>query len=248
MADEPKDMLAQEIDEELRRERLLKLWDQYGTYVLAGALAVVVGVGGWKFYENQQAAASEAASTRFIIALNAFAVKRPSDGQKALEELAASAPAGYAGLARLRLAAHEASEGNTAEAAKAYEEVARDSLVDPLLADFARLQGAMLKMDDGLFADVKNRLTPLAAERNPWRHSARELLGLAAYQAGRSAEARNYFQRLVADKSAPPGIAERAKVMLAVLTQEERDGKSVSATGPAATEKSEPIFKLPPLK
>ena len=39
MADEPKDMMAREIDEELRRERLLKLWDTYGTYVLAAAVA-----------------------------------------------------------------------------------------------------------------------------------------------------------------------------------------------------------------
>lgn len=259
MADEPKDMLSREIDEELRRERLLMLWDKYGTYVLGVALAVVIGVGGWKFYETQQASASEGASTRFIVALNAFAVKRPSEGQKALEELAATAPAGYAGLARLRLAAHEASEGRSAGATKIYEELSKDSGVDPLLADFARLQIAMLKMDNGLFADVKNRLTPLSVESNPWRHSARELLGLAAYQSSRSAEARNHFQRLAADKQAPPGVAERAKVMLAVLAQEERDGKPVPAKDiPAAgksatkekpaTELSEPIFKLPPLK
>jgi hypothetical protein len=253
MADEPKDMLAREIDEELRRERLLKLWDQYGTYALGVALAVVVGVGGWKFYESQQVAASEAASTRYIVALNALAVKRPEEAQKALEDLAANAPSGYAGLAKLRLAAYEASAGNAGEAVKAYDEVARDSSIDPLLADFARLQAAMLKVDSGLFADVKNRLTPLAAEKNPWRYSARELLGLAAYQSGRSAEARNHFQRLASDKAAPPGIAQRAKVMLAVLVQEERDGKTYSpaepsAKEPAATEKSEPIFKLPPLK
>jgi hypothetical protein len=247
MADEPKDMLAREIDEELRRERMFKLWDTYGTYVLVAALAVVVGVGGWKFYENQRAAESEAASTRFIIALNAFSVKRPAEGQKALEELAANAPAGYAGLAKLRLAAYEASEGNSTEAAKIYEEVAKDSSVDPLLADFARLQAVMLKMDNGLFADVKNRLTPLAAEKSPWRYSARELLGLAAYQAGKSAEARNHFQRLVADKTAPPGIAERAKLMLAVLTQEERPGERPGPSS-SATEMSEPTVKLPPLK
>lgn len=243
MADEPKDMLAREIDEELRREQLLRLWDKFGTYVLAGAVAVVVGVGGWKYYEHQQAVASEAASTRFIIALRDFAVKRPADAQKALEELVAVAPAGYAALTRLRLAAHEAAEGNSADAAAAYDEVAKDSSVDPLLADFARLQSAMLKMDTGLFVDVKNRLTPLASDKNPWRYTARELLGIAAYKASKPAEARNYFQRLAADRAAPPGVSERAKLMLAVLSQEEH------ASAPStATEKSEPAVKLPPLK
>jgi hypothetical protein len=235
MAEEPKDLLAKEIDEELRREQLLRLWDTYGTYVLAAVLAVVVGVGGWKYYEHQQAVASEAASTRYIIALRDFAVNRPAEAQKALEELAAGAPAGYAQLTRLRLAAHDAAAGQTAEAVAAFDGIAKDSSIDPLLADFARLQAAMLKLDGGAYADAKNRLTPLATDRGPWRHSAREMLGLAAFKAGRLAEARNQFQRLAADRTAPPGLSARAKDMLVVMAQADQ----VKST-PPATEKSEP--------
>jgi hypothetical protein len=54
MADSLKDLMSREIDEELRREQLLKLWDKSGTYVLAGVVLVVLGVGGWKYYENRQ--------------------------------------------------------------------------------------------------------------------------------------------------------------------------------------------------
>ena len=96
----------------------------------------------------------------------------------------------------------------------------------------------MLKMDTGLFVDVRNCLNPLASDRNPWRYTARELLGIAAYKAGRSAEARNYFQRLAADRAAPPGVSERAKLMLAVLSQEDQ-----ATAPPSATEKSEPEVK-----
>ena len=42
---------------------------------------------------------------------------------------------------------------------------------------------------------------------------------MAAYKAGRQAEARNYFQRLVADRPTPPGIVERARIMMAVLSE-----------------------------
>jgi hypothetical protein len=239
---EPTDMLAREIDEELRRERLLKLWDRYGTYILAVALAVVVGVGGYKFYESRRAQANQEASTRYIIGLRDFAMNKPGEAQKALESLTVNAPAGYAALSRLRLAGYDQGTGNLAEAATAYEEIAKDGSVDPILADYARLQIAMLKLDSGDFTDLKNRLTPLAAEKNPWRFSARELLGLAAYKAGSSAEARNYFQRLITDRTAPPGIAERARTMLAVMAQPD-------ATSPAAaTEKSDPPAKQEPAK
>jgi hypothetical protein len=239
---EPTDMLAREIDEELRRERLLKLWDKYGTYILAIALAVVVGVGGYKFYESRRAQANQEASTRYIIGLRDFAMNKPGEAQKALENLAVNAPAGYAALSRLRLAGYDQETGNLAEAATAYEDIAKDGSVDPILADYARLQIAMLKLDSTDFTDLKNRLTPLAAEKNPWRFSARELLGLAAYKAGLSAEARNHFQRLITDRTAPPGIAERARTMLAVMAQSD-----AAAPGPA-TEKSDPPAKQEPEK
>lgn len=240
---EPTDMLAREIDEELRRERLLKFWDRYGTYILAIALAVVVGVGGYKFYESRRAQANVEASTRYIIGLRDFAMNKPGEAQKALENLAANAPAGYAALSRLRLAGYDQGAGNLAEAASAYEDIAKDGSVDPILADYARLQIAMLKLDDADFTDLKNRLTPLAAEKNPWRFSARELLGLAAYKAGLAAEARNHFQRLITDRTAPPGIAERARTMLAVMAQSEQ-----AAAPASATEKSDLPAKQEPVK
>ena len=214
-----KDTMAREIEEELRRERLLQLWDKYGTYVLGAAVAIVVGVLGYQYFESRRAAAAEAASIQYIVALRDFAYSKPAEAQKSLENLLVTAPSGYVALARLRLAASEQSAGNLAEAVAAYDDVAKDSSVDSILADYARLQAAMLKLDTASFTDVKNRLTPLAGDRNPWRHSAREFLGMAAYKAGRQAEARNYFQRLVADRSTPPGIVERARIMISMLSE-----------------------------
>ena len=240
---EPTDMLAKEIDEELRREQLLRLWEKYGTYMLLAALLVVIGVGGVKYNEYRRTQASEAAGDRFVFAIRDAAVKKTTEAQKAFEDMAATGPAGYATLARLRLATVERTAGNTAKAAAAYEAIAKDSTVDPLLADFAKLQGAMLRLDSASFTDIKNRLTPLASEKNAWRYSARELLGLAAYKAGRLGEARTTFQRLLTDRTTPPGITERARVMLAVVTEAE-----ASAAPPPATQKSDLPAKSEPAK
>jgi hypothetical protein len=222
MADQSKDMLAREIDEELRRERLIKVWDQYGTYIIAAAVLVVAGVGGWKYYDYRQNMAAEAASTRYIIALRDYAVGKPEDAQKNLENLITTAPHGYATLARLRAGAYERSAGNPVEAMAVYSDVADDSSADPLLADYARLQIASIKLDAGDFTDAKNRLTPLATDKSAWRFSAREMLGVIAYKSGRMPEARNHFQRLLTDTATPPGITERVKVMLTVMAQEEQ--------------------------
>ena len=83
-----------------------------------------------------------------------------------------------------------ATAGKTAEAVAAFEAIAKESGVDPLLADYAALQAAMLRLDSASWTDMQNRLNGLAADGNAWRFSARELLGLAAQKAGKTEEAR----------------------------------------------------------
>lgn len=229
MADNIRDLMAREIDEELRREQLLKLWDKYGLYVLGAALLVVLAVWAWKGYESSRLRANQAASTQYLLALQDLASKRPDEAQKALEGLVAGAPPGYAVLSRLRLAAHDAEAGNTVDASAAYDQIANDKSVDPLFQDYARLQIAMLKFDTITFPDLRNQLSPLVNDRNPWRHSARELLGLGAAKAGFAGEARTHFQRLLADRTTPQGITERARVLLAMLDDADRGNNALEA-------------------
>ena len=229
-----RDSLLREVDEELRREQLLKLWEQYGTYIIAAVVLFIAGVGGYKYFEHRRALAAEAAGARMAAAARDVAQNKPADAQKVLDDLVASGPQGYALLARLRLAAADRAAGKTAEAASAYEAIG-SSGADRLLADYARLQAATLRLDGASWTDMQNRLNDLAADGNAWRFSARELLGLAAHKAGKTEEARKYFQGLLGDRNAPPGVGERARVMMAMLTEAELTGAAAApAPAPAA--------------
>ena len=227
-----RDSLAREVDEELRREQFLKLWEKYGTYAVAAVALIVIGVGGVKYYQHRTTVAAEAAGSRL-----AEATRRPvqenAEAQKILQEIGSSGPAGYAVLAKFRLAAAEREAGKLNEAAAAYEAIAKEA-GDRLLADYARLQAASLKLDSADWTDMQNRLNDLAADGNPWRASARELLGLAAMKAGKVEEARQQFQRLLSDRDTPPSISERARIMMAMLTEKELSSPA-TPTGPAAS-------------
>jgi hypothetical protein len=238
MANQPKDLLAQEIDDELRREQLLKLWDKYGIHVLIAALAVIVGVAGWKYYQYAQEQAARLASVQYIVALGDLSSNRTFDGQKRLQELIPKAPPGYAALARLRLAGAESAQGSAIDALKAYEQIAKDPTVDPIFQDYARLQIVMLKFDAVPYPELRNQLSSLASDRSPWRHSARELMGLGAMKEGWPLEARNHFQRLLGDRDTPPGIAERARVMVAMLDEADQAQRAVKDAAKAAAPKS----------
>jgi hypothetical protein len=52
---------------------------------------------------------------------------------------------------------------------------------------------------------------------NPWRHSARELLAMAASKAGENEKARELYQELLSDRDTPPPMRQRAQMMLSLL-------------------------------
>ena len=235
-----RDSLAREIDEELRREQLLKLWEQYGTYLIAAVVLVIAGISGFKYYEYRRAVAAETAGARFAAATREVAQDKKAEAQKALEDVAANAPAAYAALARLRLAAADREAGKTAQAASAFEAIAKERGLDPLLSDYARLQAAMLRLDSADWTDMQNRLNDLVADGNAWRFSARELLALAAQKAGKVEEARTQFQRLLSDRNTPPSIGERARVILAMLTEAELARAAAPTTPVPAPEQKAP--------
>ena len=54
--------LFREVDEEVRREQVKKLWNRYGTLLVAVSLAVIVGVAGWKGWQYWQLSRSQAAA------------------------------------------------------------------------------------------------------------------------------------------------------------------------------------------
>ena len=61
-----------EVDEEVRRDQLKKLWDRYSIYLIALAVLIVVGMAAWRGYEYWVAKKAAAAGAEFeaAIALN----------------------------------------------------------------------------------------------------------------------------------------------------------------------------------
>lgn len=214
-----RDPLFREIDEEMRREQLQKLWEQYGTYLVLAVVLLLLGVGGYKWIEARRAAEANAAGARYQSVVTLVEEGKSGQASQELKAIAESGPAGYAALAELQLAAAALAAGKKDEAVAAYEKLANDGGADPLLRDFARLQSASLMLDSASWTDVQNRLTPLLGDKSPWRYSARELLGLAAIRGGETAEARKIFGELLTDQKVPPSIQQRARVALSLITR-----------------------------
>lgn len=211
-----------EVDDEVRRERLQQLWDKYSLYIIAVAVLIVAGIGGWRGYEYWVAQKAAVAGAAFESAITLSEQGKHAEAQAAFAKVATEAPQGYAVLARFRAAA-EFAQVKTEDAVKAYDALAADNSLGSNWQDLAALRAGLLLVDSAPFADLRTRLEPLTEPTRVYRHSARELLALSAWRAGDAAAARRYVNLIASDAETPPGARTRIEALSALLAA---DGKS----------------------
>jgi len=223
MADES-DILLREVNDDLRRERYAKLWDKYGVIVLAGAFLIVAGVAGGKFWEHWSAKQAAQSGEKYVAALDLSRDNKLDDAAKIFDEFTKSGPAGYSILARFRMAVQIAKTGDTAGAVQAYDKLAEDRSVAKAMQGYARVRSAVLLLDSASSAEIEARLKDLVKDGNPWRGTARELIGLSAYKAGELEKARDQFSAILSGAGTTPGLRQRAEMMLGLLLSGEAPG------------------------
>ena len=208
--------IFREIDEAVRHEQLKKLWERYGIYLVALTVLLVLGIAGWRGYAWWEAKKSAEAGAAFESAIALAESGKPQDAEAALARLAAEGTSGYRKLARLREAALLARHDPKAAVA-AYDAIAADPRMDAELRDLAALRAAFLLVDSTPLDEMQRRLEPLTGPKNTFRHSARELLALAAWRAGDAAAARRWSELIMTDAETPPSVRARIEMLMALV-------------------------------
>lgn len=208
--------LFDEVDEDVRRDQLKKLWEQYSIYIVAGAFLIVAAVGGWRGYQYLEAKKAAEAGAAFDKAAELSEQNKHSEAEAAFTDLAAKAPSGYRMLARLRAAA-EAGSRDPQAAAKLYDDIAADRSVSTPEQDLARVRAAGLLLETSTYPNMLQRLEPAAAPGATFRHTARELLALSAWRTNDTTAARKWLDLIANDGETPPSLRSRAEALQALL-------------------------------
>ncbi len=208
--------LFDEVDEEVRRDQLKKLWDQYSIYIIALALLIIAGVGGWRGYQYLEAKKAAEAGAAFDKAAELSDANKHAEAEAAFADLAAKAPWGYRILARLRTAAEVANRDKSV-AAKMFDDIAADTSVGAPERDLARIRAAQLLLETTTYPNMLQRLEPATAAGATFRHTARELLALSAWRANDTAATRQWLDLIANDGESPPSLRSRAEALQALL-------------------------------
>jgi hypothetical protein len=212
--------IFREVDEDLRRDQLDKLWKQYGPWLLTAAVLIVAATAAWVGWQRYQEQRETSRTAAFASALAQLADARSGKGDlnAALGKLSttASSLGGPTGtLARFYEAGLLLEQGKRDDAVALYDQIAGSGEVAPTFRDLALLLSCQQQLDIADPAQLTQRLEPLAKPLNPWRHSARELIALLAVRAGDPAKARGLFEELARDPEAPSGLRARANQLAA---------------------------------
>ena len=205
-----------EVDEEVRREQLKKLWARYGNYVVAAAFLVVAAVAAWRAYDYWETRRAAEAGAAYDVAARLADEGKHSEAEAAFAKLVTDGTSGYRLLARLREAA-EISERDPKAAVAAYDQIAGETSGQPLVSELATIRAAFLLVDTAKLDEMTQRLEPLTGPASSYRHTARELLALSAWRNGDAAAARKWAGAAASDPEAPQGVRSRVEVLNSLL-------------------------------
>ena len=208
--------IFREIDEELRRDNLLKLWSRYGRYVVAAVVLALAVAGGFAAWRAHQLTERQAQSARYASAMALARAGKNGDAATVLATVAREG-GGYSVLASFENAALLAKAGDHEKAAAAYDRIAEAGGVSPTFHGLAVLLSVMQHTLDAAPKAAVARLAPLTAPQSPWRPTALELTAAAQLKLGDAKAALAIYKGLADDLAAPRSLRARAAEMTAAL-------------------------------
>lgn len=233
-----------EVDEDLRREQLNQIWKRYGTWMIAGAVLVVVIVAIFVILDSVRASRENSEGDRYMEAVRLLEAGDPEAAGRIFEEITANGTGGYPILARMVLGTAKAEMGDVAGAVAEFDAVAANEAAEPVLRDAARFHAAYAMIDTAPMSEIDLRLQPLLVSGSPFRYLGMELMVVAAIRLNDLAAAGNWLTILSIDPNIPETITERLQILSAIVAS--RPGPVTEApAAPAAPAGAEILAPAP---
>ena len=204
------DSFIDEVTEEVRRDRLFRLFRKYGWIGVVIILGLVAGTAWTEWSKSRAEARAEAFGDAVIDALDQGT---PEERREAL----AAVPAGDAqsGLLGLIIASDPAED--KAATLAALEKVANDSSLTPAYRDLAVLRRVLVAGSDLAVADRRSALQGIATPGAPYRVLAEEQLGYLLIEEGKTDEAIAALIALTQDQEASASLRARLGQVVTAL-------------------------------
>ncbi len=206
-----------EVDEELRKDQALHVWQNYGRWIIVGIVVALGAFGGYLYWQHHSEGERAVEGDKYAAAFKALGENKPQLAETSLKELAESGTPGFSASARFTQATVLLQKNDLKGAAALFGAIAADADVPQEFRDLALIRQTMVEYDTMKPEAVVARLGGLAVKDSPWYGSAGELVAGAYLRQGKRAEAGKLYGAIAKDESVPRSIRQRAVQMAGVL-------------------------------
>lgn len=218
------DSFIDEVNDEVRRDKLYRLMRRYGWIAVVAILLIVGGAAWTEFQKAQERAKAEALGDAMLAALRA---DDPATRAAALDKVTTQDGASAAVLALLR-AAEQAEAGEDAAAAQTLDAVALSPEIPEIYREIARFKAVTLRGAEALVEERRQALEALAQPGAPLRLLAIEQLALVDIEEGDAEAAIARYRSILDDAELTPDLQQRALQVIVALGGEP-DAEAVAA-------------------
>ena len=207
--------IIDEINEEIKQERMKALFAKYGKVVLGFAAAVVgivVAIQGYGIYQESVRAK---AATAYFNALG------ESEIGNALADASGDLSGGYQMLAKFVTAAELVSQSNQSEAYDIYAALAGETSLSEVYRHFAAMQAVINAPEDIATDELAALVGPIADKPGPTQGLALELMADLALRDGDIDAAKENLTKISELQDIPNGLRQRAATLALVLESKE---------------------------
>lgn len=211
------EMLAKEVDAELKNDQIKAFWKKY-RFLLIGlaVLAVAIAIG-FEVYQSWWTKTRLSESDQFEQAAVLTYQGKSDEALGILNTLSENGKTGYRYLADLKRASILMAQGKNEAAFQLLNELANNKNMPNELRAVARLSLAGHQIDSKTPDEIQTLLQPLLTETNPFYGSATELAAIAYLKQGNQEAAKNILNQALQSTSVPLNVKQRLSELLSVI-------------------------------
>jgi hypothetical protein len=215
------DEFMQEVENDIRNEKYINLWNRYGKFIISLTTVGLVCLVGYNLWSNYEVYQRTKASDVFIGAQDFAAQNRQTEALSAFQSLR-GAISPYEILARFNEAGilSVGDPSQQQQAIKIYQEIINTKNIEKSWHHLATYQKVSLQSEqrDAPIETLLGELETIDEENSPVGALALELKGVFLLQKGDKTQGGNIFVKLAQSKTAPEGVVMRSQLMTQIIS------------------------------
>lgn len=196
--------LFNEVNDDLRREKLEKFWEENKAFILSCIIAAILGTAGATYWKSTRLTQNLEATSAFYDAFQTNDVDQ-------IATYANGAKKNHAALAKLASASLFYKRSRPEDGLKMLQAIQNDKSIDKTYRELAVLSEASHTMDTADLAMLEKKLIPLSDKSSTWHLSANEFLAVIAAQQEKYTKAIEILAIIKDSDIASQNMKERAK-------------------------------------